>query len=80
MSEMPEDLRLEGSFHTLEREIGGREVAFLLATRDPAEARSLLPRLHHAIESAAQLRRRAVAAVVSGLGDQPPTAEDLAEA
>ncbi|QKG25825.1 hypothetical protein [Actinomadura verrucosospora] len=72
--------RLDFSFYSLTLELDGRNIALLLDTADPAEARRLLPRLRRAVENRAALKQRAVEAVVHAFTEDPPTTDELTEA
>ncbi|MER7734737.1 hypothetical protein ABTX80_27970 [Streptomyces erythrochromogenes] len=71
---------LVASSYTSTRELDGQCVALQLNTVDPSEVRRLLPRLRRVVEHQADLKRRAVEAVVHAFSDGAATAEDLAEA
>jgi hypothetical protein len=71
---------LVASSYTSTRELDGQSIALQLDTVDPSEVRRLLPRLRRAVALQADLKRRAVEAVVHALSDGSATAEDLAGA
>lgn len=61
------------------REIEGREVVVMLDTTDPAEARTMLPRVGQFVERFAELRDAAVEAIVRFFSSAPPTDADFAD-